>query len=128
MAVPKQIVAPQSNKPCMGIVQDALLGINRLTSRDTFVEKHVLMNILMFVDYNIEQGLPQPAILKPKPLWSAINAEYGGDYRDEKNRNDRKDTKVIVQNGQLIEGILGKGTVGNAASSLIHLVWKDLGP
>ena len=139
MAVPKQIVAPQSNKPCMGIVQDALLGINRLTSRDTFVEKHVLMNILMFVDYNIEQGLPQPAILKPKPLWSgkqvislvipdAINAEYGGDYRDEKNRHDRKDTKVIVQNGQLIEGILGKGTVGNAASSLIHLVWKDLGP
>ncbi len=139
MAVPKQIVAPQSNKPCMGIVQDALLGINRLTSRDTFVEKHVLMNILMFVDYNIEQGLPQPAILKPKPLWSgkqlislvipdAINAEYGGDYKDEKNRNDRKDTKVIVQKGQLIEGILGKGTVGNAASSLIHLVWKDLGP
>jgi hypothetical protein len=37
----------------MGIVQDALLGINRLTNRDTFVEKHVLMNILMFVDYDL---------------------------------------------------------------------------
>lgn len=104
MAVPKQIVAPQSNKPCMGIVQDALLGVNRLTSRDTFIEKHVLMNILMFVDYDLEQGLPKPAILKPKPLWSgkqiislvipnAINAEYGGVY------NDPKDKKVIVQNG-----------------------------
>lgn len=104
MAVPKQIVAPQSNKPCMGIVQDALLGVNRLTSRDTFIEKHVLMNILMFVDYDLEQGLPKPAILKPKPLWSgkqiislvipdAINAEYAGVY------NDPKDKKVIVQNG-----------------------------
>ena len=106
-----------------------------MTSRDTFVEKHILMNILMFVDYDIEKGLPQPAILKPKPLWSGkqvisivipdeINAEYGGDYKDV----DRRDTKVVVQNGQLLEGILGKGTVGNAAQSLIHLVWKDLGP
>jgi len=28
------------------------------------------MNILMFVEYDLERGLPQPAILKPKPLWS----------------------------------------------------------
>ena len=53
MAVPKQIVAPQKNAPCMGIVQDALLGVNRLTSRDTFVTKAVFMNILMFVDYDL---------------------------------------------------------------------------
>lgn len=90
----------------MGIVQDALLGINRLTSRDTFVEKHVLMNILMFVEYDLERGLPQPAILKPKPLWSGkqvislvipdtINAEYGGGYE----KVDHKDTKVVVQRG-----------------------------
>ena len=68
------------------------------------------MNILMFVDYNIEQGLPQPAIMKPKPLWTgkqiislvipeAINAEYGGGYNDEKNRDDYTDSKVVVQNG-----------------------------
>jgi len=31
MAVPRQIVAPKDNKPCMGIVQDSLLGIYRLT-------------------------------------------------------------------------------------------------
>ena len=33
MHVPRQIVAPQSNKPCMGIVQDSLLGIMRMTLR-----------------------------------------------------------------------------------------------
>lgn len=58
MAVPRQIVAPQKNAPCMGIVQDALLGINRLTSRDTFITKAVFMNILMFVDYDLQKGLP----------------------------------------------------------------------
>ena len=70
MAVPRQIVAPQGNKPCMGIVQDALLGISRLTNRDTFIDKPFVMNILMWVNYNFDLGLPQPAILKPKPMWT----------------------------------------------------------
>jgi len=80
----------------MGIVQDALLGIMRLTSKDTFVDKPLLMNIMMFVDYDLERGLPQPAILKPKPLWtgkqvislvipSSINFQTGpDDYMDQK--------------------------------------------
>lgn len=58
MHVPRQIVAPQKNAPCMGIVQDALLGINRMTSRDTFVDKATLMNIMMFVNYDLAKGLP----------------------------------------------------------------------
>ena len=70
MAVPRQIVAPQGNKPCMGIVQDSLLGIHRMTKRDTFIDKAMIMNILMFIDYDLEKGLPQPAVIKPKPLWT----------------------------------------------------------
>jgi len=78
----------------MGIVQDALLGIMRLTSKDTFVDKPLLMNIMMFVDYDLDKGLPLPAILKPKPLWtgkqvislvipSSINFQTGpDDYMD----------------------------------------------
>jgi DNA-directed RNA polymerase II subunit RPB1 len=49
----------------MGIVQDALLGISRLTNRDTFIDKPFVMNILMWVNYNFDLGLPQPAIMKP---------------------------------------------------------------
>lgn len=41
-----------------------------MTKRDTFIDKALVMNILMFVDYDLEKGLPQPAILKPKPLWT----------------------------------------------------------
>ena len=70
MAVPRQIVAPQSNKPCMGIVQDSLLGVHRLTQRDTFLDKAATMNLLMWINYDLEKGLPYPAILKPKPLWT----------------------------------------------------------
>ena len=85
----------------MGIVQDSLLGIHRLTKRDTFLDKALVMNILMFVDYDLEKGLPHPAVLKPKPLWTGkqilslvipqtINLEKGG------NSMDHKDETVVI--------------------------------
>ena len=39
MMVPKNILTAQSNKPVIGIVQDALLGSCLLTQRDTFLNK-----------------------------------------------------------------------------------------
>jgi len=41
MAVPRQIISPQANKPCMGIVQDSLLGTMQMTPRDTFIDKEL---------------------------------------------------------------------------------------
>jgi DNA-directed RNA polymerase II subunit RPB1 len=69
MAVPNQIVSPKDNKPVMGIVQDALLGVMLFTRRDTFIEKELVMNLLMWAGYE-EDKFPQPCIIKPKPLWS----------------------------------------------------------
>jgi len=69
MAVPRQIVSPQANKPVMGIVQDSLLGIMLFTQRDAFLEVDAVMNLLMWVG-NFDGTLPQPCILKPKPLWT----------------------------------------------------------
>ena len=54
----------------MGIVQDSLLGVHRLTQRDTFLDKAAVMNLLMWINYDLEKGLPSPCIIKPKPLWS----------------------------------------------------------
>ena len=52
MAVPNQIVSPKDNKPVMGIVQDALLGVMLFTQRDTFIEKELVMNLLMWAGYD----------------------------------------------------------------------------
>ena len=87
----------------MGIVQDSLLGIYRMTKRDTFIDKALLMNILMFVDYDLEKGLPQPAIIKPKPLWTGkqilslvipetINIEKDNQW----NNLNREDKMVVI--------------------------------
>ena len=74
MAVPRQIISPQSNKPVMGIVQDSLLGTMFMTQRDTFIDFEEAMQLFMWVPEIGANGevsaLPPPAILKPKPLWT----------------------------------------------------------
>ena len=49
MAVPRQIMNPQSNKPVMGIVQDSLLGTMLMTQRDTFIDHEQAMQLFMWV-------------------------------------------------------------------------------
>ncbi|KAI9348768.1 DNA-directed RNA polymerase II largest subunit [Zopfochytrium polystomum] len=138
--VPKQIVSPQKNGPCMGIVQDTLLGIRKFTRRDNFLSKDLVMNILMWVP-NWDGVIPTPAILKPIPLWTGkqmmslvipkINLEgYHSQHPDnEKDENiSVGDTKVIVQQGELLAGILCKKTVGNSGGGIIHVTAIEYGP
>ena len=53
----------------MGLVQDTLVGIYLFTRRDTFLDKYLVMNLLMSIP-KWNGKVPQPAILKPKPLWT----------------------------------------------------------
>ena len=42
-AVPRMIVTPQANRPVMGIVQDTLTAVNKMTRRDVFLEKVLML-------------------------------------------------------------------------------------
>ena len=37
--VPRMIVTPQSNRPVMGIVQDTLTAVRKMTKRDVFIDR-----------------------------------------------------------------------------------------
>ena len=128
MMVPRQIITPQSNRPVMGIVQDTLTAVRKMTRRDVFIDRPNLMNILMFLP-KWDGRVPMPAILKPKPLWTgkqifslilppSINCvRTHSVHPDNEDDGDYKwispgDTKVIVDNSQLISGILCKKTLG----------------
>ena len=67
--VPKQIITPQANKPVMGIVQDTLTAVRMMTKRDVFIEYSQLQDLLMHLP-SWDGKISQPAILKPKPLWT----------------------------------------------------------
>nr|GMC93360.1 DNA-directed RNA polymerase II subunit 1 [Ipomoea batatas] len=140
MMVPKCIVSPQSNRPAMGIVQDTLLGCRKITKRDTFIEKDVFMNILMWWE-DFDGKIPAPAILKPRPLWTGkqvfnliipkqINLlRYSSWHSDsEKGYTTPGDTQVRIEKGELLSGTLCKKSLGTSSGSLIHVIWEEVGP
>lgn len=139
--VPKQIVSPQSNRPVMGIVQDTLLGCRLFTKRDTFLERDVVMNILMWLSDSEKIGkIPIPAILLPKALWTGkqifsmiipsvnLRGVSNGQPDDEKSPISPTDTSVLIEQGQVVMGIVDKKIVGNAHGSLIHVIQNEFGP
>ncbi|CAL9190410.1 unnamed protein product [Musa hybrid cultivar] len=140
MMVPKCIVSPQSNRPVMGIVQDTLLGCRKITKRDTFIEKDVFMNILMWWE-DFDGKVPAPAILKPRPLWTGkqvfnliipkqINLIRFSAWHSESETGfiTPGDTLVRIEKGELLSGTLCKKTLGTSTGSLIHCIWEEVGP
>ncbi|XP_050438042.1 DNA-directed RNA polymerase II subunit RPB1-like [Adelges cooleyi] len=139
----RQIITPQNNKPVMGIVQDTLTAVRKMTKRDVFIEKEQLMNLLMHLP-NWNGRMPVPCILKPKALYTGkqlfsliipgnVNMirTHSTHPDDEDNGPYRwispGDTKVIVEHGELIMGILCKKTLGTSAGSLLHICMLELG-
>ncbi|CAG8604253.1 17477_t:CDS:2, partial [Acaulospora morrowiae] len=139
--VPKQIVSPQSNKPVMGIVQDTLCAVRKFTKRDCFLSKDLVMNILMWVA-DWDGRLPIPCILKPIPLWTgkqilsmiipkginSDNLRHSAHPDNERSDISPGDTKVLIEDGELLCGIVCKKTVGTSQQGLVHVIMQELGP
>uniref|UniRef100_A0A069DYA6 DNA-directed RNA polymerase subunit n=1 Tax=Panstrongylus megistus TaxID=65343 RepID=A0A069DYA6_9HEMI len=140
---PRQIITPQANKPVMGIVQDTLTAVRKMTKRDVFLDKEQMMNILMHLPV-WDGKMPIPAILKPKPLWTGkqvfsliipgnVNMiRTHSTHPDDEDNGPYKwispgDTKVMVEHGELVTGILCKKTLGTSAGSLLHICFLELG-
>ncbi|VDK54176.1 unnamed protein product [Anisakis simplex] len=141
--VPRQLITPQANKPVMGIVQDTLTAVRMMTKRDVFIELPRMMDLLMQMP-NWDGKIPQPAILKPKPLWTGkqvftliipgnVNVlRTHSTHPDEEDMGPYKwispgDTKVIIEHGELLAGIICSKTIGRSAGNLLHVVTLELG-
>ena len=141
--VPRQLITPQANKPVMGIVQDTLCAVRMMTKRDIFIELPRLMDLLMFLP-SWNGKIPQPAIMKPKPMWTGkqvfsliipgnVNVQRThSTHADSEDNTDLHwispcDTRVLIENGVLLSGIICSKTIGRAAGNLLHVVALELG-
>ncbi|KAE9418676.1 hypothetical protein Angca_003189, partial [Angiostrongylus cantonensis] len=141
--VPRQLITPQSNKPVMGIVQDTLCAVRMMTKRDVYIDYPRMMDLLMHLP-SWEGKVPQPAIMKPKPLWTGkqlfsliipgnVNVlRTHSTHPDDEDSGPYRwispgDTKVLVEHGELISGIVCSRTVGRSAGNLLHVVALELG-
>jgi DNA-directed RNA polymerase II subunit RPB1 len=133
--VPRQIISPQANKPVMGIVQDTLCGIRKFTLRDCFLEWNQVQNILLWVP-EWDGTIPTPAIIKPKPLWTgkqilSMTIPRGINiFRAPENPSPNPvfDDGMLVENGEIIFGVVEKKTVGASQGGLVHVVFREKGP
>ncbi|KAI0233692.1 DNA-directed RNA polymerase II subunit RPB1 [Lamellibrachia satsuma] len=142
-SVPRMIITPQANRPVMGIVQDTLCAVRKMTKRDTFLEKPDMMKLLMYLP-TWDGRLPMPCVLKPRPLWTGkqlfsliipgrVNCvRTHSTHPDEEDRGPYKwispgDTKVLVEDGALVSGILCKKSLGASSGSLMHMVFIEQG-
>jgi DNA-directed RNA polymerase II subunit RPB1 len=144
MLSPRVIVSGQSNRPVMGIIQDTLLAVQKMTKRSCFIEKDLCFGMLMWVsDWN--GRIPIPAICKPQELWTGkqmlsiilpkVNLKSkasngppnGPDGKQMPNVFNAYDHLVTIQDGELLEGTIDKKTVGSGMGGLIHTAWLDVG-
>lgn len=101
----------------MGIVQDTSCGIRKFTLRDAFLDW--------------DGTAPIPAIVKPEPLWTGMCIPRGINiFRlpDPKSSNPVFDDGTMIENGEILFGIVEKKTVGATRGGLIHVVFHAKGP
>ena len=154
MLTPYMIVSPQSNAPVMKIVQDSLLGASLITKRDIFINRELMMHLLMWVK-KFDGRIPIPAIMVPRKnvqggetyadgydgLWTGkqlysmilprINMQKNSNGApDEQGLTDLSvtDSYVFIEDGVLHTGNIDKKSSGSGTNALIHITWLEVGP
>jgi DNA-directed RNA polymerase II subunit RPB1 len=119
MGVGSSLLNAQSNKPCMGIVQDSLVGAYLLTQPDTFLTKAEISQLIMNLRYPKTLELPPPAILKPVQLWTGkqVMSLIIPDISLVKK-------EVVIRHGVLLQGTLCKQTLGATSGGIIDVTCK----
>jgi DNA-directed RNA polymerase II subunit RPB1 len=126
MAVPNNIVSGQSNRPVIGIVQDALLSCSKLTSDTTFIKRSDFMSIYMkirrplqCIDFTINTD----DYFTGKQLMNII-IPHNFNFKRKNNFGEI----VVIENGKYESGRLCKKSLGTSEGGIIHLLWLLYGP
>lgn len=119
MSVPVQIVSPQANKPCIGFVQDSVIGSWLLTRDDTVVPRSLAFALIASIRHT-RQDLPSKDHYTGKEIFSVLlppELHY---------RNKR--TGVVIEHGFLVSGMLCKVTLGATSGGIVHSMYHSFGP
>ncbi|NPA84567.1 MAG: DNA-directed RNA polymerase subunit A' [Crenarchaeota archaeon] len=142
MLVEKHILSPRYGGPIIGGLQDYISGAYLLTTVATLLTREDVQELLGVTGY--EGEVPEPAILSPKVAWTGkqlISVFLPKDFNYSGKANiatgDLKcedeycfyDSFVVVRNGELVEGVLDKKSIGHEQpKSLMHWIVYEYGP
>ena len=131
-AVPYQIVSPANNKTIVGIFQDSLLGIYRLTRNNVVFDTKTAMNLLMHlktVDLKSIDFKNATDTINSFEILSQIMPNMTLKYKT-KRFQDGEDYSVSnnvleLNNGKYVRGQIEKGVLGDGSKGLLQRVYND---
>lgn len=112
MSVPAHIITAQSNKPSIGLVQDALIGAWLLTGDDVRLSRARLAVLHLCLHYPL-RPLPPGVEFTGRQAFSLLLPPTLQYVRGQ----------VCVEAGQLVSGRLCRQTLGTASGGLVHHLW-----
>jgi DNA-directed RNA polymerase II subunit RPB1 len=145
LAVQANVINPQTNSPCVSLVQDARVGAMLLTKSSTFLsekEAHACATAIHYKQPG-KETLPVPCRKDPAtglPQWSgrqlvtmlipqgvSLTKRVRG-AGPEDGPDDPEDRYIEIVDGTLNHGALCKATLGTGIGSLVHRIHLVSGP
>lgn len=114
-SVLRLIISPKDSAPIIQLFQDTLTGAYRVSNPNVRIPEHIAMNFMSRLKRPMgtfkrknEDRTGQETISAAFPLMDISES-------------------ITMRNGQLIKGLLKKGTFGSASKGSIHTIYNDFG-
>ena len=128
MAAPLQIVSPQSNKPCMGLVQDSLLGAYLMSHINTRFSRMQICELMALLKYQRKPLADPYEWVEGAPYWTgqqAFELTFPDDFY---YCNYKADPHILIEHGVFKQGRMCKLSLGTTYGSVVHRLWLDYSP
>ena len=129
-AVPMQIIRPRDGQPVIGVVQDTLVGAHLATKPGNRFNRREFMNLMM--RNKRFHALPaagddgkytgQQVI---STMLAPVNMKMNNGLYDS---NKVPENTVIIQEGEVKQGVFDKGTFNKPGAGIVHTTYNDYGP
>lgn len=138
-SVPNLIISVRESKPIVAIVQDVALGVYRLTKSSVTITHKQMFNLLA-PNVKFTGDVPEPAYVKGDlKKWSGrqalstiipknINIKGPNKSFEETETNKDLENYVVINNGELVQGVVDKTIYQNRTKGLVHSIYNECGP
>jgi DNA-directed RNA polymerase II subunit RPB1 len=123
-AVPHQILRPRDGLPVIGIVQDTLVGSYRITRDHVTLNRREFMNLMMW-NRRFDGTIPEPKGENGKWTGRQVLSQLLPPINLDMNNSSKR--KVVIRDGEILEGQFDKGIFSKASKGIIHMTYKDYG-
>jgi DNA-directed RNA polymerase beta' subunit len=144
MAVSRNVMNPQNNEPCLGLVQDVRVGAMLLTRRSTTLSRDQMHQCVGAIAYPLagKPVLPPPGAAPGPdgaPRWTGkqlVSLILPSIFMERWTRgadpavtraDDPEERYVHIHAGELRAGVLCKATLSSATGGIVHRICTDFG-